>query len=314
MRLFSRYWMLLNCCLALTACSVPPVTAAPQAYSEVKVLSHFTVPRTVFKGETISELSGIAWDHDEQLLYAVSDQGRLFHFKLTIEGEQITAVQPVLVAPLVNAKGKPIKLRDSEGLFAMNAANGKKGDTQLVVSFEHGPRIFRVNPQGRQIGELPLHKSLQKSKTYRSSNSMLESVAYHPKYGFLTSPERSLKGEPDNLQSIYSAKRKWSFRAYPAENSAVTGLEILPDQSILVLERAWSGILHPMVISLRRVDLKACNKDGLCEVRDLAVYTSFLQVDNFEGLTHIKGNLYLMVSDDGQRDLLRTALTLFKVE
>ena len=314
MSLFSRYWMFLTCCFALTACSAPPVTAAPKAYSEVKVLSHFTVPRTVFQGETVSELSGIAWDQDEQLLYAVSDQGRLFHFKLTLDGEQITAVQPLLVAPLVDTKGKPIKLRDSEGLDALNTSNGKKGDSQLIVSFEHGARIFRINPQGRQVGELPLHKNLQKSKNYRSSNSMLESVAYHPKYGFLTAPERSLKGEPDNLQSIYSAKRKWSFMGYPAKNSAVTGLEILPDQSILVLERAWAGILHPMVISLRRVDLNACSKDGMCVAQDLAVYTSLIQIDNYEGLAHIKDNLYLMISDDGERDLLRTELTLFKVQ
>lgn len=315
MSLVSRYWSMLSCCLALSACSAPPVTAAPaKAYSEIKVLSHFTVPRTVFNGLTISEISGLAWDQDEQLLYAVSDQGRIFHFKLSIEHEEITAVQPIFAAALVDAKGKAIKLRDSEGLSALNTNNGKKGDTQLIVSFEHGPRIFRMTPQGRQTGTIPIHKDLQNAKNYRSQNSMLESVTYHPQYGFMTAPERSLKGQPDNLQSIYSAKRRWSFLSYPAENSAVTGLEVLPDQSILVLERAWSGLFHPMVISLRRVDLKACGKAAVCDVQDLAVYSSLIQVDNFEGLAQIKDNLYLMISDDGERDLLRTDLTLFKVQ
>lgn len=314
-RLISYYWTFITSCLVLTACSAPPVTAAPKKnYSQIKLLSQFTVPRTDFNGITISELSGLAWDQDEQLLYAISDQGRVFHFKLKLEAEQITAVEPVFAANLVDNKGKPIKLRDSEGLFALNASNGKRGDTQLIVSFEHGPRIFRMSPQGRQVGVVALHKDLQNPKNYRSQNSMLESVAYHPKYGFITAPERSLKGEPNNLQTIYSAKQKWSFLAYPAENSAVTGLEILPDKSVLVLERAWVGILHPMVISLRRVDLDACDKAKVCEVQDLGVYSSLIQVDNFEGLTQIRDNLYLMVSDDGQRDLLRTELSLFKVE
>lgn len=315
MQLLSRYGSLLLCCLVLAACSAPPVTAAPKkTYAEVKLLSQFTLPRMEVNGLTLSELSGLAWDQDEQLLYVVSDQGRIFHFKLKLEHEQITAVEPVFATALVDNKGKAIKLRDSEGLFALNANNGKKGDTQLIVSFEHGSRIYRMSPQGRQVGVVPLHKDLQNPKAYRSQNAMLESVAYHPKYGFLTAPERSLKGDPNNLQTIYSAKQKWSFLAYPAENSSVTGLEVLPDKSLLILERAWAGILQPMVISLRRVDLEACGKAKVCEVQDLGVYSSLIQVDNFEGLTQIRDNLYLMVSDDGGRDLLRNQLSLFKVE
>lgn len=315
MQLMSRYGSLLLCCLALATCSAPPVTAAPkQTYTEVKLLSQFTLPRMELNGLTLSELSGLAWDQDEQLLYVASDQGRIFHFKLKLAHEQITGVEPVFAAPLVDNKGKPIKLRDSEGLFALNANNRKKGDTQLIVSFEHGPRIYRMSPQGRQVGSVPIHKDLQNSKAYRSQNAMLESVAYHPKYGFLTAPERSLKGEPNHFQTIYSAKQKWSFQAYHAENSSVTGLEVLPDQSLLVLERAWAGIFQPMVISLRRVDLAACGKAKVCEVQDLGVYSSLIQVDNFEGLTQIRDNLYLMVSDDGGRDLLRNQLSLFKVE
>lgn len=314
-RLAKPYWLLAICCLMLTACSAPPVTAAtPRTYSQVKLLSQFTLPRTGIEGASISEISGLAWDQDEQLLYAISDHGRLFHFKLNIEEATIKAIESVFVATLVDNKAKPIKVRDSEGLFALNSNNGKKGDSQLVISFEHGPRIFRFTPQGRQVGSFPIHKDLQKTKNYRSANAMLESVAYHPKYGLITAPERSLKGQPDNIQTLYTAKQKWSFLAYPASNSAVTGLEILPDQSVLILERAWSGLFNPMVISLRRLDLKACGKAEICTVQDLGIYSSLIQIDNFEGLAQFQDNLYLMISDDGERELLRTQLSLFKVE
>ncbi|MEZ5449283.1 MAG: esterase-like activity of phytase family protein [Thiolinea sp.] len=300
---------------ALSACSAPAITADTSArYSRIHILGHYTLPREPFQGEAISELSGLAWDEDEQLLYAVSDRGRIFHFRLTLGDNGIQSVQPVFAAGLLDKQGKKLRARDSEGLSTRNANNGRRGDTQLVVSFEHGPRLLRMSPQGKELGSEPLNKALVDKKQYRDPNQMLESVVLHPKYGLLTAPERSLRGQPDNLQSVYSVQKSWSFMAYPATNSSVTGLEILPDESLLVLERAWSGFPNPMVISLRRVDLEACSQEGACKAQDLGVFSSILSVDNYEGLAHIKDNLYLMVSDDGQHDLLRTVLTLFRVE
>ena len=299
----------------LTACSAPAITADTSArYSRINILGHYTFPREPFQGEKVSELSGLAWDEDEQLLYAISDRGRIFHFRLTLDDTGIQSVQPVFVADLRDKKGKKLPSRDSEGLSTRNASNGKRGDTQLVVSFEHGPRLLRMSTEGKELGAESLNKVLQDKNQYRDPNQMLESVVLHPQYGLLTAPERSLKGQPDNLQTVYSSNRSWSFMAYPATNSSVTGLEVLPDNSLLVLERAWSGFPNPMVISLRRVDLAACSKEGACKAQDLGVYSSILSVDNYEGLAHIKDNLYLMVSDDGQHDLLRTVLTLFRVK
>jgi hypothetical protein len=37
-------------------------------------------------------------------------------------------------------------------------------------------------------------------------------------------------------------------------------------------------------------------------------------VDNFEGLTHIQGKQYLMVSDDGDNSFQRTQFILFTLE
>ncbi len=301
--------------IGLSACSVSGISASNTDGAPVlTVLDSFHIPREKFDGDLITELSDLAWDEDEQLLYAVSDRGKLFHFKLTIENERIIKVEPVFARTLRNAKDKKLDWRDSEGLFALKANNGKKGDTQLAVSLEGIPRLLRMNTRGTQIGEEKLNKALRDRHQFRESNTGLESVAYHPKYGFITAPERSLKGQPDNLHTLYSAKQQWSFMAYPSKNSSITALEVLPDQSLLVLERAWAGFPNPLVISVRRVDLSACSKEGACVAQDLMVSSSLLSIDNYEGLTHIRDNLYLMVSDDGNHDLLRTTLTLFKVE
>ncbi|PID34325.1 MAG: hypothetical protein CR976_00880, partial [Thiotrichales bacterium] len=178
--------------------------------------------------------------------------------------------------------------RDAEGLMVWNASNGKKGDTQLIISLEGKPRLVRFTPQGRMIADIAVPRPLRDRHRLRKSNSGLESVTYHNSYGLMTAPEESLKGQPKNLHTVYAAKKQWSFMAYPAPNSSITALEMIEGTNeLLVLERAWNGALEPMVISL---------------------------VDNFEGMTAIGNNRYLIVSDDGKSDLLRTLLTLFKVE
>jgi hypothetical protein len=268
-------------------------------------------------GLKISELSGLAWDEDEQLLYAVSDKGRLFHLRLVLEGNQIRAVEPVRGMPLLNTAGDPLKKArgDAEGLAVINANNGRRGDTQLVISLEGDPRIVRFTPDGRAISNIVLPAALRERKAYWHPNSSLESVTFHLRYGFITAPEMPLKGQPRNLHTLYSTKgQQWSFMAYPAENSGISALETLPNGNLLILERAWSGILNPLVVSLRYLDFRQCSREGACQAQDLQVSSSRIFIDNFEGLTHIKGNQYLMVSDDGDEDLLNTTFVLFTLD
>lgn len=283
----------------------------------LQVQSSVTIPPQTVNGITIAELSGLAWDSDEQLLYAISDKGHVFHFRLTLEGNRIKAVEPVYAANLADITGEQIKKgrRDSEGLTVLNAANGKHGDTQLVIAFEGIPRLIRFTPQGKAIKNIELPPVLSDKRAYRHGNNSLESVTFHPRYGFITAPEQPLRGQPSNLHTLYSTKgQRWSFKAYPAENSGISALETLPDGNMLILERAWSGIFSPLVVSLRYLDFQQCSQAGACAAQDLQVFSNYLLVDNFEGLTHIQGNQYLMVSDDGGEAFLSTTLTLFTLD
>ncbi len=309
--------------MALSACSMPAITASDNVVSstgsgELMVLDHHVIPAgTTIDGLEITELSGLAWDEDEQLLYAISDKGRIYHFKLTLEDDLIKAVTPVYGAWLRKNNGKKLKKnkRDAEGLAVWNASNGKKGDSQLVISFEGKPRIARFTPQGRLIADIGIPGPLRDHRQLRASNSGLEALTYHPRYGFMTAPEESIKGQPKNLHTVYAAQKTWSFMAYPAKNSSITALEMIPGtDTLLVLERAWSGFPNPLVISLRRIDLAQCSAQGACVVENLKVFSSSLSIDNFEGMTPIGNKRYLIVSDDGKSDLLRTLLTLFKIE
>lgn len=310
---FGQYWRVVGWVLLWGCMMMPPVFAAPR----LTIQDSLVIPAQTVNGVKLSELSGLAWDQDEQLLYAISDKGRLFHLRLQLRGNRLEAATPIYAVNLTDVAGDQVKKgrRDAEGLTVMNANNGKRGDTQLVISLEGEPRLIRFTPQGQAIKNITLPEALRQWRAYRSPNRSLESVTFHPRYGFLTAPELPLRAQSNNMHTVYAMSgKRWSFPVYPEAKSGISAMEALPDGNLLVMERAWSGMLSPLVVSLRYVDLQHCSPLGVCSVTDLRVISSHLFIDNYEGLTHIKGNQYLMVSDDGDESLLNTTLTLFTLD
>jgi len=267
-------------------------------------------------GKPVEELSDLAWDADENILYAISDEGWLYHLKFEEKNGVIENVSVIAEYRLRDKKGRYLKKkwRDSEGLTSKYQNNKISGDTELLVAFEGKPRIARYTPQGKYLGEIKLPEKLWHKKTYRGKNKALESVAIHPDYGVVTAAEYPVRKNPMSQQTLYSAKGKeWDFSASHAKNSAVTGLEVMPNGDLLVLERAWAGVQNPVVIALSELSLA----DGVKHTKrkKLAIMSSTegWLLDNFEGLTHYSNNQYLMVSDDGGNSFQTTVLVLFEV-
>lgn len=276
--------------------------------------SRFTISPEKVNEIHISELSGLAWDEDERLLYAVSDKGKIFHFRLNLEGSKIMAMEPIYAASLGGNEEKSSHHRlDAEGLTVLNANNGKSNDTELVVVVEGvAPRIIRFNPSGAMLGVIPIPPPLDEPGNYRGSNKALESVTYNEKYGLITAPELPLANRPKDLHTVYARDRHWSFTAHPVKDSRIKALEMLPDGNLLVLERSFTGSTKPLVVSLRYVNIAGCPVDGVCAVEDLAVFSE--RLDNFEGLTYIGNHRFLIVSDHGKKDPQRTTFMLFTLQ
>ena len=99
------------------------------------------------------ELSGLAWDADDELLYAVSDDGFLVHLRVEFRDGVLTRVYLEDAYSLLNRYGGTLSeaYSDAEGLTARHTRNGIPGDAELVVSFEREPRLVRYSPQGQYI-------------------------------------------------------------------------------------------------------------------------------------------------------------------
>lgn len=323
-----RFLIWLSAGFLLSSCSstyseIYPFDLAPQDSlfeqpKNIKILSSKGLKIKDGSGDSIAEISGIAWDADEKLLYGVSDEGTLYHFGLKIVDNAIEQVILLDEFPLLDKNKKALKGKwsDSEGLALKHQRNNKKGDTELVIAFENKPRVLRFSTLGEYIGEVKLPAKLKKRKTYRHKNKALESVAVHPSLGVITAAEFPIKKYDMESQRLYAADGKsWSFRASGAKNSAVTGLEVLPNGNLLVLERAWAGIQHPIVASLTEVILEGCKKDELCPSKNLLKMTTQegWSLDNFEGLAYFEDDKFFMMSDDNDKIYQSTVLVLFEI-
>lgn len=311
--------------LACTSASIQSVifsTAYQVGDTFMGIRLHGTIelPNVEVNGIKLTELSGLAWDADEKLLYAVSDQGYLFHLRPVITDHTLTSAVLLSAFPLTNNQGKRLGNKDAEGLAIQNGDNGKPGDSKLIISFERSPTIARCTPQGKLIKRYRLPEPLRNRQNYSDSNQALEAVTRHPQFDILTTPERPLKKHSGEVIIYSLTGQQWHIPQPSAPNSAVVAMETLTDGSILILERAFVSIFRPFTISLRRIWLSACPtcpaaSQPVLDVQPVVNWNNGegWNLDNFEGLTHHQGAYFFIVSDDNDNFLQRTLLSYFEL-
>jgi Esterase-like activity of phytase len=289
-------------------------TALAENLPSVVVLDRVDLPQESTDGTNIKELSGLGWDADEKLLYAVSDNGFLHHFKTTIVDDKLIKVDPVFSVKIVDAATGLLGwgMTNAEGLHVRIGANGKTGDAELLIAFEDGPTIGRFTPQGKDIAEVKLPDVLSNPDSYRNANKRLESVTESETYGILTAPEAHLSNDAKDIHSIFAMDgRKWTFQALQSKQDSVKALEVLPDGRILVLDRTRDPVTDEPQAHVLIVDLSKCGEDIMCPVTEATVSDPKLLANDFEGLTRVGDGLYLTVTDSrhgGEMVLFRLKL------
>jgi hypothetical protein len=287
------------------------LTASAPAIAQVSLEALHTVkvPAEGASGVRIQELSGLSWDADEQLLYAVSDQGVLHHFRIRLDGTQITEIESVYSVALAREGSA----NNAEGITTLNDDNGKQSDSELLIAFEDGPSIARLTPEGEWVADVALPDPLADEERYSKKNSRLEAVAFDERHGMLTAPERPLEGEPEDRHTIYAEDgTTWSFEAF-APDSRLKAIQKLADGNLLILERTREAKGGPDTARLGYLDFAKCNAEGECELAALSSEPDAMLVDNFEGLARLSDDLFLIATDKTEKDLEPTTFVLFRV-
>lgn len=286
-------------------------------YMNIQLLGALKLGTDKVNNLNARELSGIAWDTDEQLLYAVSDDGHLVHFKPLFTNTYLTGLEFINAYPLKDSNKNILEGdgSDAESLAILNGANGNKGDTILVVSLESPQRIHKFKTDGAFISELPLPQPLYDAHSNNDDAPTLDALSFHPEYGFVTAPVKPLTNATDGLLSLYStAGKEWQYAALDKNNSATLGMETLPDGNILVIERVYSSMFKPVIYALRKLLIDHLDGNTI-NVEEIAHFNSRegWLIDNFESVARHKNNHYFMISDDNESKFQKTLLVYFKI-
>lgn len=283
--------------------------------ARLRALGMIELPDLTVNGLRLSQLSGLAWDDDDGILYAISDKGALFHLRPVIREGKLTGLQLLKAVPLKETDGKSLKGRrtDSEGLDILKNRNGRKGDAELVVSFERFPRIVRYRPDGTVISEYPLPAPLSDPSRYRDNNKILESVCVDEKLGALTLSEEPLVNERSGYNRLFRVTGG-SWLIPTMGKFQPSAIECLGDGRVLILERDFGRLLGRAVV-LRIATLVGDGDESVAAVEMVALLDTAqgYQIDNFEGLTRHKGSRFFMVSDNNDLFVQRTLLLYFEL-
>ncbi len=312
-----RIVFLFMLCLGLLQAGSFPVNITPNLkenrFMGIKILDQKQLSFTHIDGIKFSEISDVAYYEKVKKLFLVSDEGKLFTFNARFT-EKIEDLQPLAAVKLTKKNAKKFKKwrRDSEGMTL-------DGKGRLLISFEGRAKIgwFHKNSNmyGNMIRTYKLPRQLRNPKNYRSKNKSLEALAWHSRHGILTAAEWPLKKENKKRHTVYSLKgKKWHFKAEPEGKSSVVAMEVMDDGNLLVLERSFTGLMNPFVVTLKKVYIRNCKKK-MCKTKVLAKMSSHKgwDVDNFEGLAKVGKHRYVMISDDNDNFFQKTLLIYFEV-
>jgi len=270
-------------------------------FLDAKVLHYYKIGDEKFFG-----ISALEYDKKTKILYMLNDRSRLFKFRLKIEDKKIKKLEPMSSCRLKNSNGKYFFRwqSDSEGI-------SKRGKF-LFVSYEGKyPKIRKFDLNCKQVGEAYLASKLKNYRNYKSKNKSLESLEYVKGYGLLTSPEYSLKKQKQGYHSIYNYKGEVCKFKNKDDKLALVDFEYDDKGSLIALFRKLDISNLGFIISIKKIKLQK----GICKVEELATLKSSEcdNIDNFEGITKVGDNLYLMVSDDNDNFFENSLLVLFEV-
>ncbi|NET11469.1 MAG: esterase-like activity of phytase family protein [Okeania sp. SIO1H6] len=278
----------------------------------IKSMTQATIPQITFLGEVnfptglkfknteVGGLSGITYNPDKQIYYAISDDrsskapARFYTLKIDLESEKISeeTVTFIDVTTLLDETSKPFppSTIDSEGITftGTNLFISSEGDRKRQVQ----PFIREFSLAGKQLRNLPLPEKFPiKTDSGIRNNMALESLTITPSKKYLfTATENALvqdgaeanvstgspcrilqydliKGQPENeFLYITEPMTSTSNNSGGFKTNGLVELMALDDTHFLSLERSFSLDTGNM-IKLFQVELS--NADNIQQINSL---------------------------------------------
>jgi hypothetical protein len=284
-------------------------------FGAIRLLGSVRLATRRVDGLSVHGLSGLAWSAPQRRLYAVSDRGFVLHLTPRFADGMLVGASYCAAHALQDPNGVALKgrWRDAEGLSLR--ARGANDAEELLISFEQYPRIARYSRDGRLLGTLQLPPELREPSHYAGPNRALEALTETRRFGVMVAPESALAPASHGSIPLFSLHgARWAFHALDTRHGGLVGMETLPDDNLLVLERRYISPFRPLIIALSRVTLSDVPTSAVTQ-QELARFdtTAGWSMDNFESVAHHEANRYFMISDDNASPLQHTLLMYFEI-
>lgn len=287
-----------------------PQTAGADDTLAVQVLDVQILPETQVDGLPMAEISGLGWDGDNGVLYGVSDRATLFRFDLDVTDDRLARLEPVAGAELRDADGEPLKSKifDPEGMAILSSA--QDGQTLLILS-ETGPRAAAFDGGGQMLHEVALPAGLDAALDERRGKHGPESLTVLPDGTLVTAPEVAVQLDDGGFRHDLLTGEGPDLSFSQDAETRLKSIMTLADGRLLMLERQGKGKdLRP---NLRLLDPAGCTDDGDCPTVAMPVAVPDVTDADYEGLTQIGDDLFLMVSDDRIKKEQRSVFVLMRL-
>lgn len=194
-------------------------------------------------------LSGLAFSADGSALIAVSDEGWWFRADVLYASGRPTALLNARIAPILDAKGhRPSsKARHDAEAIAVDPP-GRLGAT-VYVGFETMTRIEKFDMRAGGLAARPNRVATPRALRNGPRNGQLEAIAsigHGPLKGWLIAVAEDNLDAKGNIRAwAIRGNKSLSFSIARYEDYEITDVAVLPDGSLITLERSFSASSLP---------------------------------------------------------------------
>jgi hypothetical protein len=269
--------------------------------------------------ERFGGFSSLAISSDGRSLLTVSDDGWWLKAALTYRGGRLASASQAVIQPLRDRRGRRAKYkrnRDAEAL-ALDPAGDL--DTFAYVGFEMRSRIEKFDLRKKGLAAtpepIPAPASIAKGP-YNRQLEALGKLTHGPWKGSLIALSENHLDKSGNIRGwILNGEKSHGFTVKRFEDFDITDLAVLPDGSIITLERSYvAGGFPGMAIRLFPSSHLAPGKVITPDLLFMGRQPFYL-IDNMEGIAahNRDGELRItIISDDNfNRGAQRTLLLQF---